>query len=88
MKPAVELGSLFYELREDTYLTQQQLADMLGVSQPTVSHWEAGKCLPRQHIMESIDRVAPGYAEEMRHLWRKGRREIYRNGQKRRGENP
>lgn len=88
MKAAEELGSLFYEFREDAYLTQQQLADMLGVTQPTVSHWEAGRCLPRQYIMENMGRVAPGYAEEMRYLWRKGRREIYRNGETRRRGGP
>lgn len=88
MTAAQELGSLFYELREDAYLTQQQLADMLGVSQPTVSHWELGKCLPRQYVMQKMDQIAPGFAEEMAFLWRKGRREKYRKGQERRRSDP
>ncbi len=85
---AVSLGSLFYELREDAYLTQQQLAEMLGVSQATVSHWETGKCLPRQHIMEKMPYVAPGYAEEMQELWCRGRRDMFRKGQDRRRAKP
>lgn len=33
----------FKALREDAELTQQQIADICGVSDATVGHWETGK---------------------------------------------
>jgi transcriptional regulator with XRE-family HTH domain len=34
------------QLRQDTGLSQQELADEIGVSQPTVSGWELGLYKP------------------------------------------
>ena len=74
---AEEFGSLIYELREDAYLTQAQLAAMLGVSQGTVSRWEHGRVLPNRRALERVEGVAPGYFQEMRFLWLRGRWEMY-----------
>jgi DNA-binding transcriptional regulator YiaG len=35
------------KLRDDMELTQQQLADFLGVSIRTVNGWEAGRVVPK-----------------------------------------
>lgn len=40
------LGVLIRERREIERLSQAKLADLLGVSQPTVSAWERGECIP------------------------------------------
>ena len=34
-------------LRVQRFLTQQQLADALGVTETTVRHWEAGRSQPK-----------------------------------------
>ena len=43
---AIRLGSLIREQREHAGLTQQDLADTLGVTQTAVSYWESGVRLP------------------------------------------
>lgn len=40
--------------RKEKNLTQQQLADNLGVSNKTISKWETGKSLPDYSIIESL----------------------------------
>lgn len=39
-------GKLIAELRKEKGLTQQQLADMLNLSNKTISKWESGKGSP------------------------------------------
>lgn len=83
-------GCLVYEFREDTYLTQKALADELGVAQPSISNWESGKTLPRVEYLRALERMAPGYAEEMHVVWCDGRRELMgrRNRRSDRGRDP
>ena len=78
---AEEFGSLVYELREDTYQTQAQLAAELEVSQGTISRWEHGQALPRHEALERLIRYGPGFCEEMQALWRRGRWDIYHKKQ-------
>jgi transcriptional regulator with XRE-family HTH domain len=40
-------GNKLREFRANNGLTQEELAEMLGVSSAVVSHWETGKCKPR-----------------------------------------
>ena len=44
-------GTTIKELREQKEMTQLQLAEILGVSDKTVSKWETGKSLPDASIM-------------------------------------
>lgn len=41
-----KIGSFLSELRKEQGMTQQQLADAIGVSNKTVSKWECGKGMP------------------------------------------
>ena len=41
-----KIGLFIAELRKDQELTQQQLADRLGVSNKTISKWECGNGMP------------------------------------------
>lgn len=41
-----KIGSFFKELRKEKHVTQEQLAEALGVSGRTVSRWETGRSLP------------------------------------------
>ena len=47
-------GAAIKELRERRKLTQLQLADILGVSDKTVSKWETGKGYPDITLLEPI----------------------------------
>lgn len=46
-----------------TSLTQVELADKLGVSQPLISKWMSGKCMPRVKTIRKIAQ-ATGCTEE------------------------
>ena len=40
------IGKFIAYLRKENNMTQQELAEKLGVSDRSVSNWENGKCLP------------------------------------------
>lgn len=40
--------------RKEKNLTQNQLAEKLGVSNKTISKWETGKCMPDYSIVQSL----------------------------------
>ena len=40
--------------RKQKNLTQEQLAEKLGVSNKTISKWETGKCMPDDSIVKSL----------------------------------
>ena len=39
-------GKFIMKKRKELNLTQEQLAQKLGVSNKTIAHWETGKCRP------------------------------------------
>ena len=78
---AEAFGSLVYELREDAYLTQAQLAAELGVSQAAISRWEHGRFLPNHAALGTLVRFGPGYGDELLDLWRRGRWDLYHKKQ-------
>ncbi len=49
-----EIGRFLKELRNEKGITQEQLAEMLGVSGRTVSRWETGTNLPDLSILVQI----------------------------------
>ena len=42
----MDLGKQIYELRKKTNLSQEQLAEKVGVSRQTISKWELGETVP------------------------------------------
>ena len=46
------IGSYIARKRREQNLTQEQLAQQLGVSNKTISKWENGKCMPDYSIIE------------------------------------
>lgn len=46
-----KIGSFLKELRNGKKLTQEQLAEKLGVSRRTVSRWETGSNMPDLDIL-------------------------------------
>ncbi|MGM9626262.1 MAG: helix-turn-helix domain-containing protein, partial [Eubacteriales bacterium] len=45
------IGKFIARKRKEKNLTQEQLAEKLGVSNKTVSKWECGKCMPDYSIV-------------------------------------
>ncbi|MFR5995749.1 MAG: helix-turn-helix domain-containing protein [Oscillospiraceae bacterium] len=50
------MGSYISKKRREKNLTQEQLAEKLGVSNKTISKWENGKCMPDYSIIEQVCR--------------------------------
>lgn len=50
------------QLREDKNMTQEELANMLGVKPPAVSKWERGLAYPR---MDNVARMAQIFGTTM-----------------------
>ena len=48
------IGSYIARKRKEQNLTQEQLAEKLGVSNKTISKWENGKCMPDYSIIEQL----------------------------------
>ena len=51
------IGKFIREIRTKNGLTQQELADKLGVSFQAVSKWERGICLPDIYILREISKL-------------------------------
>ncbi|MBR3523947.1 MAG: helix-turn-helix transcriptional regulator [Bacilli bacterium] len=49
-----KIGKFIAKLRKEKNMTQQELADMLNVTDRAVSHWENGRCLPDISLFKSI----------------------------------
>ena len=47
-------GKFIAHKRKEKNLTQEQLAEKLGVSNKTVSKWETGKCTPDYSVVKSL----------------------------------
>ena len=48
------IGSYIARKRKDRNLTQEQLAEQLGVSNKTISKWERGKCMPDYSVIQKL----------------------------------
>ena len=42
----LKVGRFITKKRKEQNLTQEQLAERLGISNKTISKWETGKCMP------------------------------------------
>lgn len=50
----VKIGAFLKELRKEKNITQEDLADKMGVSRRTVSRWETGSNMPDMDILIDI----------------------------------
>lgn len=48
------IGKFIALRRKEKNLTQEQLAEKLGVSNKTISKWETGKCMPDYSIVKNL----------------------------------
>ena len=49
-----QIGKFIAQKRKEKNLTQMQLAEILGVSNKTVSKWENGNCMPDYSIIKPL----------------------------------
>ena len=47
-------GKFISRKRKEKNLTQEQLAEILGVSNKTISKWETGKCMPDYSVVKTL----------------------------------
>lgn len=47
-------GKFISHKRKEKNLTQEQLAEKLGVSNKTISKWETGKCMPDYSVVKDL----------------------------------
>lgn len=52
-----EIGNLIRELRQQTGLTQEQFAALLGFTFPTINRWENGRSSPSPIAMKQIEKM-------------------------------
>lgn len=50
----MKTGEFISQKRKEKNLTQQQLAEKIGVSNKTVSKWETGKCMPDYSVIKAL----------------------------------
>lgn len=51
------------ELRKKRCLTQEQLAELIGVGPKAISHYESGRSLPTKHLVEIAEALEVSVAE-------------------------
>ena len=49
-----KIGKFILELRKEKNMTQQELADKIGVTDRAISKWENGRCLPDLSLMKPL----------------------------------
>ena len=49
-----KIGKFIAKLRKENNLTQQELADKLGITDRAISHWENGRCLPDVSLFKDL----------------------------------
>lgn len=54
MMNQLNVGKFIAQKRKVKNLTQEQLAEKLGVSNKTISKWETGKCMPDYAIVKNL----------------------------------
>lgn len=48
------IGNKIRQIRKEKGLSQQKLAEMIGVAPQAISHWEIGKSLPQPKNIKAI----------------------------------
>ena len=52
-----KIGSLIYELRKDKNMTQKQIAELMNISDKTISKWERGLGCPDISLLPELSQI-------------------------------
>ena len=61
----IKIGRFIAELRKNKNMTQSELADILGVTNRTVSRWENGNYMPDLSLITLISETLDGSVSEL-----------------------
>ena len=61
----VKIGSMLQKLRKEKGMTQEQLAEKLGVARRTISRWETGSNMPDLDVLIELSDF---YAVDLREI--------------------
>ena len=50
----IKIGKFISKCRKENNMTQENLAEKLGVNSRSVSRWETGKCMPDISLLEDL----------------------------------
>ncbi len=53
----IRIGTFIAKLRKEKKLTQEQLAEKLGVTSKSISRWENGVCLPDFSLLKNLSDI-------------------------------
>ena len=53
----VKIGKFLKELRKEKNMTQQDLADILDITDKAISKWENGRCLPDLYFLQKLTEI-------------------------------
>ena len=59
------IGQLIYELRKEKEMTQKQVADLMNITDKTISKWETGRGYPDITLLAEITSVLKLDYEEL-----------------------
>ena len=62
----LNIGDTIKQLREEKDITQDELADILGVSHQSVSCWETGTCYPDMELLPVISNFVVSLGAKLR----------------------
>lgn len=51
------IAKTIYKLRRERYLSQESIAQKIGVKRPTYTYWELSHCCPKLETIEAISRA-------------------------------
>ena len=52
-----KIGNLIYKLRKDKNMTQKQIADLMNISDKTISKWERGLGCPDISLLPELSQI-------------------------------
>ena len=53
----IMIGKFIAKLRKDKNMTQEQLGEVLGISNKTVSRWESGNYMPSIEMLQQLSQI-------------------------------
>jgi|LSQX01.2.fsa_nt_gb transcriptional regulator with XRE-family HTH domain len=77
-----DIGAFIRMMRKEKGMTQEQLAEMLGVSQRSVSRWENGKTMPDLSLYEPLCKALDVQVSELLYAKKMSDEEKTEHGEK------
>lgn len=60
-----KIGAMIYKLRKEKAMTQKQLADLMNISDKTISKWERGLGCPDISLLSELAKILDANIDEL-----------------------